>query len=604
MALVLLGLLALPAWAQVGAGTAPNLTTLYGQRITTQRQQFDYTGADQVITAPANAIGVYFKVWGAGGGHEIVQDSAKAGAGGYTGALFNTAPGTQYTLMVGGGGNGVARIGGVTNGVPNLASAYGFGGLAEHDQGGGLSGVFSGATTVVRTDRARALAVAGGGGGSDNDALGNQAGGSNGNGANSGYGTLPGTLNWNYAPPSITGRSAGATISGTMQGSTDAITDPVTGAAGGSDPQAACFDVEKPTVWQSGGGGGYEGGGRGTYTRSNSNTAGFGAAERCGIDAQSSGRGGSGFVHGSNRFQSIESTAEIAAGNDNNVNLAPRSGGGVDTDYSAAGQVARGGTVVPIGRAGNRSNFVYSAAVNGGGDGRIVVYWVVAAPVVSVQKLTPNGVGGPFAFADTNLTGNVANITTATANTATPAAPTALTVTNPAQAVTLTETAAAGFASTGVACNDGNSALSGNTNPVATSTNNLVTIPAAVLTARAADIVCVFTNTQNADLSVAKTNTSASGPSDLANDTVTAGAVVTYQLRVTNSGPGSATGAVVRDTPGAGLTCAGTNPVTITGSGVPAGSFTVANLTGASGIVLGQLNAGQNVTLSYNCTVN
>jgi hypothetical protein len=63
------------------------------------------------------------------------------------------------------------------------------------------------------------------------------------------------------------------------------------------------------------------------------------------------------------------------------------------------------------------------------------------------------------------------------------------------------------------------------------------------------------------------------------------------------------TGGIVKDTPVSGLTCATTNPVTITGQGVPSGSFTVAELTG-SGIVLGTLAAGQSTTLTYSCLVN
>ena len=84
---------------------------------------------------------------------------------------------------------------------------------------------------------------------------------------------------------------------------------------------------------------------------------------------------------------------------------------------------------------------------------------------------------------------------------------------------------------------------------------------------------------------------------------VFSGSTTTYTLTVTNNGPDSATGAVVSDTPGAGLTCPAGNPVTIAGSGAPSGSFTVANLTGA-GITLGTLGNGQTVTVTYSCQVN
>lgn len=84
---------------------------------------------------------------------------------------------------------------------------------------------------------------------------------------------------------------------------------------------------------------------------------------------------------------------------------------------------------------------------------------------------------------------------------------------------------------------------------------------------------------------------------------VTSGNTVTYSVVVTNTGPDPVTGAMVTDVVGAGLTCPASNPVTITGSGVPGGSFTITDLTGA-GIALGTLNTGQSATLTYSCQVN
>jgi uncharacterized repeat protein (TIGR01451 family) len=97
-----------------------------------------------------------------------------------------------------------------------------------------------------------------------------------------------------------------------------------------------------------------------------------------------------------------------------------------------------------------------------------------------------------------------------------------------------------------------------------------------------------------ADLAITKSNGTGS---------VTAGSTTTYTLTITNNGPASATGALVKDAPGAGITCPAANPVTITGNGIPVGSFTVGDLTGA-GITLGTLTAGQSTTLSYACEVN
>ena len=81
------------------------------------------------------------------------------------------------------------------------------------------------------------------------------------------------------------------------------------------------------------------------------------------------------------------------------------------------------------------------------------------------------------------------------------------------------------------------------------------------------------------------------------------GSTVTYSVLVTNNGPDSTTGAVVTDVVGAGLTCPSGNAVTITGNGVPSGSFNIGNLTSA-GITLGTLGNGQSATLTYSCQVN
>lgn len=107
-----------------------------------------------------------------------------------------------------------------------------------------------------------------------------------------------------------------------------------------------------------------------------------------------------------------------------------------------------------------------------------------------------------------------------------------------------------------------------------------------------------------ADFSITKTNTpGVNGEVDQTDDTVTSGQTTTFTLVATNNGPSTVTGAVVTDTPGAGLTCTGTDTVTLTGDGVPTGSFTIADLTGG-GITLDTLADGQSTTLSYSCEVN
>jgi uncharacterized repeat protein (TIGR01451 family) len=108
-------------------------------------------------------------------------------------------------------------------------------------------------------------------------------------------------------------------------------------------------------------------------------------------------------------------------------------------------------------------------------------------------------------------------------------------------------------------------------------------------------------------LSIAKTNTPASGPNDQPADSVLSGTATAYTVVVTNNGPDPVTGALISDTPGSGLTCPPANAVTCTSPAAgacPAGPLTVANLT--AGIALGALpaTAGSNtVTFTFSCTV-
>lgn len=106
------------------------------------------------------------------------------------------------------------------------------------------------------------------------------------------------------------------------------------------------------------------------------------------------------------------------------------------------------------------------------------------------------------------------------------------------------------------------------------------------------------------DLAITKTNTSGvNNEEDQPDDTVVSFSTITYTLRVTNNGPDDAIGAVVADNIVSGLTCDAGNAVTISGDGVPSGTFTVSDLTGV-GITLGTLSLGQTAILSYDCVVN
>ncbi len=110
------------------------------------------------------------------------------------------------------------------------------------------------------------------------------------------------------------------------------------------------------------------------------------------------------------------------------------------------------------------------------------------------------------------------------------------------------------------------------------------------------DIATVTVTILTADVELAITKTNGTSQ-------VLFGSTTTYSTTVTNSGPDPIAGAVVTDTPGAGITCEATQPVTITGDGVPSGSFTFADLSGG-GIALGTLATGQSATLKYSCQIN
>lgn len=116
--------------------------------------------------------------------------------------------------------------------------------------------------------------------------------------------------------------------------------------------------------------------------------------------------------------------------------------------------------------------------------------------------------------------------------------------------------------------------------------------------------VFLIRSTRTADLAITKTNTPGiNGEVDQSGDNVISGTNTTYSIVVTNNGPDDVTGALVTDTPTAGLTCLASSSVTITGDGVPSSSFTIGDLTGA-GIALGTLASGDAATLTFECEVN
>lgn len=104
------------------------------------------------------------------------------------------------------------------------------------------------------------------------------------------------------------------------------------------------------------------------------------------------------------------------------------------------------------------------------------------------------------------------------------------------------------------------------------------------------------------DLRISKTNTPASGASDLAGDTLNRGQSTTYSIVVTNAGTSSVIAAVLRDPAASrtGLTC--TTPPVCSGAACPVSPISLAALD--AGIALGTLVAGASVTVTLSCTVN
>ena len=113
---------------------------------------------------------------------------------------------------------------------------------------------------------------------------------------------------------------------------------------------------------------------------------------------------------------------------------------------------------------------------------------------VRVQKITSGGVGGPFAFTQTNLLTTPADITTTIANTVTPASPAAHEISAPGTNVTITEPLLSGWSLTTATCTDANSAVTGNTGPFGSLSGNTVTLDSSSLVLSGSNITCAFTN--------------------------------------------------------------------------------------------------------------
>jgi hypothetical protein len=114
---------------------------------------FYYTGGDQTLTIPTGVTSMTVKAWGAGGSND---GGLAGGCGGYCMGTIAVTAGQVYRIVV---GRGVLAFTGRPYGFAGAGQ-----GTAHQVNGGGLSGIFSGAGAVLATDAARALIIAGGGG--------------------------------------------------------------------------------------------------------------------------------------------------------------------------------------------------------------------------------------------------------------------------------------------------------------------------------------------------------------------------------------------------------------------------------------------------------
>ncbi len=260
--------------------------------------------------------------------------------------------------------------------------------------------------------------------------------------------------------------------------------------------------------------------------------------------------------------------------------------------YTASIACTRNGTAFTP--AGSAPTWNVTAAAN---DQIICTITNTARPILRLRKELPDGrlqagdqftltIGGPGA-------GSGATVTT-TGATATPAQVAVVSPATAGSSYNFTETAAGGAVlanyTTTYACTN---ARAGGQAPSGNATSFAVTPVAGD------QLDCTFRNVPvpRADLAVTKT---------VNPTTVVSGSVVTYTVTVVNNGPGAANGALVRDTPGAGLDCL--DPVTTAacaasdGAACPTPTVPVADLTG-TGVPVPTFPAGGRVVLTLQCRV-
>lgn len=212
---------------------------------------------------------------------------------------------------------------------------------------------------------------------------------------------------------------------------------------------------------------------------------------------------------------------------------------------------------------------------------------------VLLQKVTTGAAGGPFGFTLGNTTQANGTVTTLAAGAAVQVDGDAAPGMQPFSAAALGTAITIDESSipTGWLLRDAVCTRAGT--PVGSLVASVYTIPAGEVI-EAAQFTCMFTNSRRAaELAISKGNGVTS---------VLSGGNTTYTVVVSNQGPDAADGAVVVDTPGAGLSgCSATCPAAnlTGGASCPA---VPADIVGA-GAVIPVLPAGSSVTFQVVCGV-
>jgi uncharacterized repeat protein (TIGR01451 family) len=208
-------------------------------------------------------------------------------------------------------------------------------------------------------------------------------------------------------------------------------------------------------------------------------------------------------------------------------------------------------------------------------------------PSMTVRKIS-NGGTGTFSFSGTNgwVTQSVSTITAGAARDSQSEALLDVNV-----ATTIIEAAPFGYSLQSITCTG---LGAGTATPTVNGVNGGSVLISAAAAVSGNNIVCTFTNRKlAANLSITK------------NDgltTVVAGNTVTYTITAVNNGPDSAAGAIIKDTPTAGLNCTTVTCASTAANMCPAASFPFASLS--TGIAISpSFPSGSTATLTVTCGV-